>query len=88
MSLSWQPWTSVSEGSSTPGAPVAAVPWEGSFALFISDPKGGLYAIKAVPGYGWQLVPGHFSKPGAQVTAVPWGNRFVLFMTDLSGQPT
>ena len=87
MNLIWQPWTPVSEGSSTPGAPVAAVPWEGSFALFISDPNGGVYTIKAVPGYGWTPVDlGRRSKPGGQVTAVPWGNRFALFMTDPSGQ--
>jgi hypothetical protein len=52
MSFIWQAWTSVSEGSSKPGAPVAAVPWGDSFALFITDPSGGVYAIKAVPGYG------------------------------------
>ena len=62
MGLIWQPWTPVSEGSSTPGAPVAAVPWEGSFALFISDPHGDIYAIKATPGYGWELVPGRGDK--------------------------
>ena len=49
MGLTWDPWASVSEGSSTPGAPVAAVPWGESFALFIADPGGGIYAIKAEP---------------------------------------
>jgi hypothetical protein len=86
----WQPWTPVSEGSTTPGAPVAAIPWEDSFALFISDPTGGIYAIKATPGYGWEAVPGYNSTPGAQVTAVPWQDlvsppRFLLFMTDANG---
>ncbi len=47
MGLTWRPWTSVSEGSSPPGAPVAAVPWGDSFALFIADPGGSIYAIKA-----------------------------------------
>ena len=70
MGLTWQPWTSVSEGRSMPGAPVAAVPWAQSFALFIADPGGGIYAIKAVPGFGWELVPGRSTTPGAHVTAV------------------
>jgi Fibronectin type III domain len=86
MGLTWQPWTSVSEGSSTPGAPVAAVPWGQSFALFIADPGGGVYAIKADPGFGWELVPGRSTKPGAQITAVPSGNRFTLFMADVNGE--
>jgi hypothetical protein len=85
----WDPWTSVSEGSSTPGAPVAAVPWEGSFALFIADPNGGIYAIKAVPGFGWELVPGRSTKPGAPITAVVWNQgspeRFLLFTADVNG---
>jgi hypothetical protein len=96
MGLTWQPWTTASEGSSTPGAPVAAVPWGESFALFIADPGGSIYAIKAVPGYGWEVVPGRKSKPGAPVTAVPWYKpptsagfaqpRFLLFMVDISGE--
>jgi len=86
MSLYWQPWTSVSQGRTTPGAPVAAVPWEGSFALFIADPNGWIYAIKAVPGVGWEFVPGRSTKPGAQITAVRSGNRFTLFIADANGE--
>jgi hypothetical protein len=86
MGLTWQPWTSVSEGVSMPGAPVAAVPWESSFALFIADPGGSIYAIKAVPGYGWELVPGRSTIPGAPVTAMLSGNRFTLFMADVNGE--
>ena len=86
MSLTWQPWTPVSEGSSTPGAPVAAVPWEDSFALFISDPSGGVYAIKATPGFGWEAVPGRNNKPGAPITALLSGTRFHLFMADVTGE--
>jgi hypothetical protein len=84
--VTWKAWSSVSEGSSMPGAPVAAVPWGQSFALFIADPGGGVYAIKAEPGFGWELVSGRSTKPGAQVTAVPWNNRFQLFMADVNGQ--
>lgn len=95
MAFTWQPWTSVSQGSSTPGAPVTALPWEDSQALFISDPHGGIYAIKAVPGFGWEAVPGLTSTPGAQVTAVRWYRpptsdpsyeRFLLFAADANGE--
>ena len=86
MGLTWQLWTSVSEGVSTPGGPVTAMPWEGSYALFISDPGGGIYTIKAVPGYGWEAVPGLTSKPGAPVTAMWSGSRFTLFMADVNGE--
>src|SRR6266446_1548319 len=37
------PWRSVSEGSSTPGAPVMAAPYGGRVGLFITDPGGGIY---------------------------------------------
>jgi hypothetical protein len=84
--LDWQPWKSVSEGSTTPGAVIAAVPWEDSFALFITNPQGAVYTIKATQGYGWQLVPGLTSKPGAPITALASGGRFVLFMADAKGE--
>jgi hypothetical protein len=86
MGLYWHPWTSVSDGRSTPGAPIAAVRWEGSSALFSSDPLGGIYAIKATPGYGWKSVPGLTTKPGAPITALLSGNQFTLFTTDASGE--
>ena len=86
MGLNWNPWNSVSEGSSTPGAPVAAIPWEDSFAVFISDSSGGIYAIKATPGYGWEIVPGRNTTPGAPITALLSGNLFTLFMADVNGE--
>ncbi len=82
----WAPWTSVSQGSTLPGAPVAAVPWDGSYALFLSDPNGGIYGIKAIPGYGWEEVPGRLSKPGASITALSNGEQFTLFMADANGE--
>jgi len=40
----WRPWTSVSEGSSTPGAPITAVViGQDRVALFVADPNGGVY---------------------------------------------
>jgi hypothetical protein len=86
MALTWQSWSSVSEGSSTPGASVAAVPWKDSFALFISDPNGGIYAIIATPGYGWESVPGLTSKPGSPITALLSGNLVTLFMANVTGE--
>jgi hypothetical protein len=86
MALIWQRWAPVSEGSSTPGAPIAAVPWEDSFALFISDPNGDIYAIKATPGFGWELVPGLRSTPGAPITALFTGSGFTLFIADENGE--
>jgi hypothetical protein len=88
MGLTWQPWTSVSQGSSTPGAPVAAVPYgqAQNIALFIADPGGGVYAIKADPGFGWELVPGRSTTPGAHITAIGSGKGFTLFMADVNGE--
>jgi hypothetical protein len=86
MGLNWHPWSSVSQGSSMPGAPIAAIPWEDSFAVFISDPSGGIYAIKSTPGYGWEIVPGRSTTPGALITALLSGNLFTLFMADVNGE--
>ena len=69
-----------------PWPPISAVPWGESFALFIADPGGSIYAIKALPGYGWEVVPGRNSKPDAPVTAIRSGNRFTLFMADVNGE--
>ena len=38
------PWSSVSQGSTTPGAPVTAVvTGPGQISLFLADPGGGVY---------------------------------------------
>jgi hypothetical protein len=86
MSLTWNDWTSVSDGATAPGALVTAVPWADDYALFISDPNGGIYAIKARPGFGWEAIPGLTSKPGAPVTALSSGTGFTLFTTDANGE--
>jgi Fibronectin type III domain len=86
MSLTWQDWAAVSEGSTTPGAPIAAVPWGDTYALFLSDPHGGIYGIKATPGFGWENVPGLTSAPGASITALATGSEFVLFVTNAGGE--
>jgi hypothetical protein len=86
MSFIWQRWSSVADGSSEPGAPITAVSWGDSVALFATDPSGGVYAIKAVPGFGWQAVTGLTAKPGAPVTALASGSGFVLFVADAGGE--
>jgi hypothetical protein len=41
------PWSSVSEGSSTAGGPVTAVPWGNQIAVFLADPNGGIYTTSS-----------------------------------------
>ncbi len=57
MSFIWQAWTSVSEAVVSPARQFRLYRGEISAALFATDPGGGVYAIKAVPGYGWEAVP-------------------------------
>ena len=43
-SAGWALWTSVSEGRSTPGAPInAVVTGPNRVTLFLADPNGGVY---------------------------------------------
>jgi len=86
MSITWQSSAAVSQGSTTPGGHVAAVPWNDTYALFLSDPNGGIYGIKATPGFGWENVPGLTSTPGAPITALAKGSQFVLFAADNHGE--
>jgi hypothetical protein len=87
MGLLWQKWMSVSEGSTAPGGSVTAVPFEGTFALFISNPDGYVYTIKATPGFGWRLVQSNRrTLPGAPITALYNGSIFTLFMADENGE--
>ena len=88
MELTWAGWASVSEGSSTPGGRVAAVPWGNNIALFLADPSGGIYTALGDPqaGFGpWRSVSEGSSTPGAPVTAIPWGNNIALFLADPNG---
>jgi hypothetical protein len=83
----------VSQGSSIPGAPVTAVPWNQRFpfALFVADRAGGVYTAAGDPqnGFGpWGGVAGGAggrTTPGAPVTAVPWRNRIAVFLADPNG---
>jgi hypothetical protein len=86
MSMTWHASTNVSEGGTTPGAQITALPWDGTYALFISDPNGGIYGIKAIPGFGWEYVPGITTTPGAPVTAIVTDNQFTLFVANANGE--
>jgi hypothetical protein len=95
MSLDWGPWLPISEGQTTPGARVTAVPWgtRGRFAVFVADRSGGIYTTGGDPLEGnpqrrwgpWASVSEGQTIPGGPVTAVPWGQRFALFVADRSG---
>ena len=83
------PWTRVSGGKSTPGAPVTAVAiGQDRVALFLADPNGGIYTTS---GFGtnwdqWTTVAEGRSTPGGHVTAVLTGqNRITLFLADPNG---
>src|SRR6202035_4124813 len=83
-------WTSVSQGTSLPGSLITAVPFGQRFAVFLTDPNGGVYTAAGTPGtpFGqWAIVGDPFrAKPGSPVTAVPWGDRFALFTTNGNGE--
>jgi hypothetical protein len=85
----WTPWSSVSQGSTTPGALINATPWGQVFALFVTGSDGGVYTTGGDPqgGFGpWAGVSdGFISAPGAPITAVRWGSRFALFATNSDG---
>ncbi len=80
----------MSQGSSLPGSLITAVPFGQRFAVFLTDPNGGVYTTAGTPGapFGpWTIIGDPFrAKPGSPVTAVPWGNRFALFITDKNGE--
>jgi hypothetical protein len=83
-------WTSVSEGKSTPGAPITAiVTGTNQVTLFLADPEGGVYTTSgnATDGWApWSSVSEGRSRPGAPITAVVAGpNRVTLFLADPQG---
>ena len=86
----WTPWSSVSEGASTPGAPISAVvTGTGRLALFLADPGGGVYtASRSEAGtWGpWASVSEGSTTPGGHVAAVAIGDdRIALFLADPAG---
>ena len=84
------PWASVSEGRSTPGAPITpALVSPNQIALLLADPGGGVYAASGFPGVGWGpwgSVSQGQSTPGAPITAVlTKPNQVTLFLADPAG---
>src|SRR5438105_1697044 len=91
----WGPWSSVSQGSTTPGAPITAVasaPQTGRVALFVADRGGEVYTNSgsAATGWdGWSSVSQGSTTPGAPITAVAYAQqpgRFALFVADRGGE--
>jgi hypothetical protein len=92
--MTWNRWTTVSEGRAGPGTSVTAVPIEDEdsdrFALFLADPGGGVFTASQNAQLRWSIwspVPGRRAGPGASVTVVPFHrNRFALFLVDPGGR--
>ena len=83
-------WTSVSEGTSTPGAPVTAVvAAPNRVTLFLADRGGGIYTTSGNAADGWRpwtSVSEGSSTPGARIAAVVTGpNQITLFLADPGG---
>jgi phospholipase C len=88
--MSWNPWSSVSEGRAGPGTSVTGVPIGGGrFALFLADPNGGVYTASGNAARGWSpwsSVSQGRAGPGTSVAAVPiGGERFAVFLADPNG---
>jgi predicted MPP superfamily phosphohydrolase len=90
----WDQWTSVSEGSTAPGASVTAVELSGQpgrFAVFVADPNGGIYTTSGSAQDGWapwSSVSEGSTAPGSPVTAVELSGdpgRFAVFVADSGG---
>lgn len=93
----WAPWSTASEGSTMPGAPVTAVENvtpDGYVSLFLADPAGGVYTASGIRNAWsiWTSVSEGRTIPGGPVTAVriETGNgtartRFAVFVTDPGG---
>jgi hypothetical protein len=89
-----QPWESVSDGQTVPGAQIAAVvPSVGApVTLFVADRAGGVYTVEGRPKQAWgswsPVAPGNFyTEPGSYITA-EWQAQtgsFELHLIDISG---
>jgi hypothetical protein len=81
----------VSEGSITPGAPIAAVvTGSNRIALILSDPVGGIYTTSGNASDGWRpwtSVTHARTTPGAPIFALPMAsNKAWLVITDSTGR--
>src|SRR5580704_1299056 len=82
----WRTWSSVAEGSTTPGQLIAAAPINAEldqYALFITDPNGYTYWIAgdAKASWGdWSWIAEGQASPNSLITALPIAgtNIFIL----------
>jgi hypothetical protein len=89
----WNGWTSVAEGSTTPGQLITAAPINAEldqYALFITDPNGYTYWIAgdAKANWGdWTWIAEGQATPNSPITAIPIAgtDQFILFTTSLTG---
>ncbi|MFD0597160.1 S8 family serine peptidase [Catellatospora coxensis] len=86
----WGSWSTVSQGSTLPGAPVTAlVTGSDQVRLFLANPDGEVFTVSGSPAGGW----GPWSSlqgstlPGAPITAVTTGPDEVVtvFLADREG---
>jgi hypothetical protein len=90
----WRAWTSVAEGSTTPGQLITAAPINAEldqYALFTTDPNGYTYWIAgdAKASWGdWTWIAEGQASPNSPITALPIAgtNQFILFTTSLNGE--
>ena len=82
-------WKTLSQGSTIPGAPVAAVlDGDDLFQVFVADPGGGVFTARGSKDAGWgqwQSLSQGSTTPGAPVTAVLDGELFQVFLADPGG---
>ena len=89
----WRAWTSVAEGSTTPGQLITAAPINAEldqYALFTTDPNGYTYWIAgdAKASWGdWTWIAEGQATPGSPITALPIAgtDQFILFTTSNTG---
>jgi hypothetical protein len=86
----WGPWSTVSEGSTTPGAPITAVAdFEGRINLFLANPAGGVYTCRGFGSdwSGWSSVSEGGTVPGGTLTAVLGQDGTInLFLANVAGE--
>ena len=89
----WGTWSSVSQGSTAPGAPITAVVApDGIVTVFLADPGGSVFTASGTPVGGWgdwtPVSPQTATTlPGAPLSAcLATDGTFTVFMADASGE--
>jgi hypothetical protein len=70
-------WLSVSEGFTTPGAPLTTAVIGEEITVLLADPGGGVFSARGLRGQwsGWRRVSEGATTPGARVAAVVTGTQ-------------